>query len=164
LGTPGKQPINHSKPTIWAIGYGNRLRQDDGIGFHVIDRLRHRFGSVSGIHLHSDHQLGPELATDICSATAVIFIDASLNPLPKGRTWRRIRPESCQTGITHSLSASALISLVMCLYPRCPPAWMVSVQGTDFEFGDGLSPQAMASAIRVADETGRIIDYWYRRS
>lgn len=57
------------------IGYGNPLRGDDGLGWHVAQRLaavlpQHR------ARIEVCHQLTPELAEPISRADLVIFIDA----------------------------------------------------------------------------------------
>jgi Ni,Fe-hydrogenase maturation factor len=61
--------------------------------------------------------------------------------------------------IAHSLTANALLGLTQLLYNRCPPAWMVSVQGSDFSFGEGLSLAAADSANRATVEIARVIHF-----
>jgi hydrogenase maturation protease len=140
------------------IGYGNCHRRDDGAGRHVAEHLMPRYGAVSGVRILSLHQLGPELAEDLQAAGAVVFIDAAMGPQFRGRTWRRIRPVSDMAGVSHSLTAAALLGLTQILYGRCPPAWMVSVQGNDFGFGDGLTQATADHAIQAAREVARVID------
>ena len=49
---------------VLVIGYGNVLRSDDGVGWHVTERLASdaRFASVTVLQRH---QLTPELALDL---------------------------------------------------------------------------------------------------
>jgi hydrogenase maturation protease len=142
---------------FWIIGFGNRHRRDDGIGPVVVERLKRRLGDLHRVNLVSLHQLGPELAEDLSTATGVIFIDAALGPLPGGFSWGELRPVGGMHQIVHSLTATALLRLTQLLYNRCPSAWMVSVEGNDFEFGEGLSPAASDRATRATGEIVRFI-------
>ncbi len=148
---------NAETVNLWIIGYGNKHRRDDGIGQHVADRLKRSFGGIGGINIVSLHQLGPELADDLREATGVIFIDAAQGPLPGGCSFREIRPVSDMHRIVHSLTADALLGLTKLIYDRCPPAWMVSVEGSDFGFGEGLSEAAADRANRATGEIARVI-------
>ncbi len=148
---------NAETANLWIIGYGNLHRRDDGIGPHVADRLKRRFGGVGGVNIVSLHQLGPELAEDLSEAAGVIFIDAAPRPLPGGCSFREILPFSDMHRIDHSLTADALLGLTKLIYNRCPRAWMVSVEGNDFGFGEGLSEAAADSANRATGEIARVI-------
>ena len=131
---------------LWIIGYGNSHRRDDGVGRHVTDQLILRYGAVAGVHILSLHQMGPELAEDIQGAQSGC------------RNWLRIQPVADMAGVSHSLTATALLGLTQVLYSRCPPAWMVSIQGCDFDFGEGLSQTAAVSAMQAITEISRFID------
>ena len=145
---------NAETVNIWIIGFGNRHRRDDGIGPHVADRLKRLLDDVGGVNTVSLHQLGPELAEDLQAATGVIFIDAAQEPLSRGCSWSEIRPVSDMHRIAHSLTANA--------YNRYPPAWMVSVQGSDFGFGEGLSQAAADSANLATGEIAKVIHSGFR--
>jgi hydrogenase maturation protease len=148
---------NAETGNLWIIGYGNRHRRDDGIGPQVADRLKLRFGGAVGVNMVSLHQLEPELAEDLKESTGVIFIDASQEPLTGGCSFRKVRPVSDMHEIVHSLTAGALLGLTQLIYKRCPPAWMVSVEGSDFGFGEGLSEAAADNANRATLEIARVI-------
>jgi len=149
---------NSETVNIWIIGYGNRNRRDDGVGPHVADRLKLRFGDAGRVRMVSVHQLEPEIAEALRTSSVIIFIDSSREMLPRGgRAWSRIRPVLDMHGITHSLKAGTLLGLILLLYDRCPDAWMVSVQGSDYDFGEGLSKSTERSAIRVTGEVARFI-------
>jgi hydrogenase maturation protease len=148
--------INAEKVNFLIIGFGNRHRRDDGIGPYVADQLKLSLGNTGGIRILSLHQLGPELAEDLWTATGVIFIDADNGPLPGDCSWSDVRPVSGMSRNIHSLTVNTLLGMTQLIYNRCPPAWMVSVKGYDFGFGEGLSPEAADSAIRA---TGEIINF-----
>ena len=60
---------------ILLIGYGSTLRGDDAVGRHVVEIFAGR--SLPNVTTISVTQLVPELAAQIATAQAVIFVDAS---------------------------------------------------------------------------------------
>ena len=58
-----------------AIGIGNTLRRDDGIGPWLAERIEE--WRLPGIRTKTVHQLTPEIAAEIAEANAVLFLDAS---------------------------------------------------------------------------------------
>jgi hydrogenase maturation protease len=149
--------MHAEKINLWVIGFGNSHRRDDGIGPQVADELKHIFDAVEGVNMMSLHQLGPELAEDLKDATGVIFIDAEQRRLPGGFSWSRIGPVSGMQRAVHSLTAGELLGFTQYIYNRCPPAWMVSVHGSDFSFGEELTGEAADNAALAAGEIARAI-------
>ncbi|MBN1106410.1 MAG: hydrogenase maturation protease [Deltaproteobacteria bacterium] len=142
----------------WIVGYGNSQRRDDGCGWHVAARLLRLFGEDRGVTILLLHQLDPVLAEDLQVAEGVIFVDATTEEIPEGVEWRRIRPEG---GVfpcwTHHLKAAALMGLIHIVYGRSPSAWLVSVKGQDFGFGEGLSALARKRARRASREIAAFV-------
>ena len=60
------------------IGYGNTLRQDDGVGRYLAEQIAEE--QWPECQVLSVHQLTPELAASIAEVEQVIFIDAVLQP------------------------------------------------------------------------------------
>ena len=146
------------KVDLWIIGYGNRHRRDDGAGRYVARQLMPRYAAVESVHIRSLHQLGPELAEDLQAATRIIFIDAILGAQSGYGRWQRVQPVADMEGISHGLTADILIGLTELIYNRCPPAWMVSIPGEDFSFGEGLSRTSSDYAMRATREIAHVID------
>jgi hydrogenase maturation protease len=144
----GPQPAS-----IWVIGYGNAHRRDDGIGPYVVDRLSGEFQGASRMAFRSLHQLDPVLADDLRTADLIILVDATVEDLEGGVRWTKVRPgiEMSSRG-THRLTPSTLLGFLEAFYDRSPPTWLVSVQGTDFGFGTGLSLEAQAKADKASLE------------
>jgi len=129
--------------SILVIGYGNTLRRDDALGCLIADAVGR--WQRPGVRSLSLAQLTPELAAELAAAETAVFVDAckcspsseptvQVEPLsPRGEDW---------VSLVHALTPSVLLGLCKAAYGQCPGAWQVSVPGSDFLFGDGLSDQA----------------------
>ena len=71
--------MNIGDKQIYIIGYGNRFRQDDGLGPEMIDMLR--ADSIDGVILDDTFQISFDDAYNISESKSdlVIFIDATVN-------------------------------------------------------------------------------------
>jgi hydrogenase maturation protease len=138
---------------ILIIGYGNPQRRDDGCGRQVAGRLHARLEAGTHVRVQSVHQLDPALSEDLAGARKVVFVDATIEDLTRGRRWKRVGPE---TGllpfVTHHLRPAFLLGLTLSIWGRCPEAWLVSIKGHDFGLGEGLSPQAEEGVEKVSRE------------
>ena len=147
---PAEKSELHS---IWIVGYGNPHRKDDGIGPYVVEQLSHDLGDGPGIGLLSLHQLDPVLAEEVQAAEVLILVDATVEPLERGLQWTRVQPtQDLSACDTHHLQPGGLAGLLESLYQRSPAMWVVSVQGSDFGFGEGLSLEAQEKAQRASAE------------
>jgi hydrogenase maturation protease len=130
---------------ILLIGYGNDLRRDDGAGLVLAEIIEQAWqtGQVAVKRL-SVHQLTPELAEDIAGpeVSAVVFVDT--RAAVAGETNLSVQIQPLQLGpqspsLGHHLDPAALLLYAGRLYGRQPPTWLVTVPGTDFSHGEGLS-------------------------
>ena len=129
--------------SILVIGYGNTLRRDDALGCLIADEVGR--WQRSGVRSMSVPQLTPELAAELAVAGTAFFVDArkcspsaemmiQVEPLsPGGQDW---------VSLVHALTPSVLLRLCLAAFGQCPRAWRVSVPGSDFSFGEGLSEMA----------------------
>lgn len=119
------------------IGYGNRLRGDDGVGWAATEALMHRRPELA---VQATHTLTPELAADIADAALVVFVDARHGDCPGHVHVDRVdrEPEACP--LTHGLSPAALVAYSERLFDRRPQAFLVTVEADRFDFGMALSP------------------------
>jgi len=145
-----ENPELHS---AWIIGYGNLHRRDDGIGPYVVEQISRDLGRGTGIALRSLHQLDPVLAEELHGVEVLILVDATVEPLERGVRWTRIQPEQNLSPCgMHHLQPSVFAGLLESLYQHSPTMWLVSVQGNDFGFGEGLSLEAQGKAERASSE------------
>ena len=104
-------------------------------------------------------QLEADLVEELCEADFILFVDATIENLNGGRAWRRIYPETqLLPYLTHHINPYYLLGLIRTIYHRSTPAWLVSIQGFDFGFGEGLSPGAEKSAEDVGGEILQFIE------
>jgi Ni,Fe-hydrogenase maturation factor len=88
------------------------------------------------------HQLGPELAELAAEYETVVFIDAHVEgsgwePL----SWQPVGPAVEAGMIGHHLKPGVVIALAENLYGHRPEAFLLSVLGRDFDFGEALSAE-----------------------
>lgn len=132
------------------VGYGNAARRDDGLGPYVVAGLRRKLGNDGRCRWLTRHQLEPDLVDDLRDAGKVILIDAAVDRFPGGVRWERVEPRPHDPPrLTHSLTPWFLLGLLDLVHGRRPPTWLVSIQGDDFDHGEGLSPEARERAERA---------------
>ncbi len=137
---------------VWLIGYGNTQRRDDGLGPYIARRLEAELGQRPELRIQVLHQLDPVLIDDIMLPEAIIFIDATPARLEAGWCFQELQPDLGQWPFAmHHLPPAIFLGL-LCMCRRCnPSAFLVTVEGDDFEFGTGLSPAAKARADTAAE-------------
>ncbi len=150
-------------PKTLVIAYGNRDRQDDGAGWHILTQVAAQLGlqapELPGEWIESEdgslrllylYQLLPELAEDLIDYAQVIFVDAhNAAELPE-LVFEPVSPAWVHSAFTHHLSIGELLAITQTLYGCCPAAWMLSVRGYAFEFSQTLSPQTAALVNQAA--------------
>jgi len=142
---------------VLVIGYGNSLRGDDGIGWHVAARLADDVRMRDAVVLRR-HQLTPELALDVSAASLVVLVDASEVGEAGSIAVRRLDPPSgAGPAWTHHLEPASLLALARNLYGAAPTAFVVSVGAATLEVGDGLSPALERALPGVVDAVARIV-------
>jgi hydrogenase maturation protease len=149
-----------SEKGLWVIGYGNPQRRDDGIGQRVISLLMEEMKDKEGVHFLATHQLSPEIVEELKDASYVIFIDASIEKIEGGWRWIELNYEERNFGcLMHHIKLPFILGLIQSIYRKKPPkAWLISIQGDDFDFGEGLSPHAEERARKVASEISRFLE------
>jgi hydrogenase maturation protease len=139
--------------------YGNRLRRDDGVAWHVAERLGGD-RRLDGADLVCSHQLTPELAVEVSRASLVVVVDAVLGGSP-GTVERRAvtveRASSATLRWSHGLTPAALAGLSGALYGRVPPMEAVTVAAGSLAAGEGLSTAVERAVAAAADAVAAIV-------
>ncbi len=135
-------------PVALVIGIGNPLRGDDGIGWQVAHQVHQSVGS--GVRVKTCHQLVPELAAEVCQADLVVFVDARAAEPAGFVSCEPIAPlPSPSLTFSHHFSPAALLALTQHSFGKVPKAFLVSINGTDFGYREGLSPEVAAAVPRA---------------
>jgi hydrogenase maturation protease len=126
------------------VGYGNTLRQDDGLGWLIADQLRSYYED-SLVSVISTPQLMPELALPVAECELVVFVDASVEGTAGVVCTQQLQAATALRE-PHTLQPADILGLADYLYGACPKAYLVTVTGESFGLGDTLST-AVQSAI-----------------
>jgi hydrogenase maturation protease len=131
---------------VWlVIGIGNTLRRDDGLGHWLAERVAD--WRLPGVAVRLVHQLTPELAADFAEYDRILFLDACHTGDEPRLTEVPTSPSTQRWG--HAASPGYLMALAAHLDGRPRLAWMVPVPGSDFGFGEELSPAAHLQCVRA---------------
>lgn len=128
-----------SAGNILVIGYGNTLRQDDGVGPYVAEQVAEL--GIPGVRTLVAAQLNPEHAERVAQARLVVFVDASQAP---GRNvgLRPVEPSPTTQLTTHAADPGTVLALARDLYGRRPEAWALTIPASRLGFGEDFTPIA----------------------
>lgn len=128
------------------LGYGNTLREDDGLGPFIVSNLANQ--NLAACNFLACHQLLPEHAECINASDEIYFVDAATN-LAEPYSIARVIPTTISEA--HALTPSGLLTLCAAIFQYRPNAWLISVQGECFGFGEELSDQGRKNALLVIE-------------
>ena len=144
---PG-HPVNR----ILVVGYGNPLREDDGAGWYVADRVAELLGDT--VRVLRLHQLTPEVSTDLAEADLAIFVDARADDPDRGVEVRPVEPTDEPTR-SHHCSPGALLVAARTLFGATPTTYLVSIPAYSFGYAEALTSETRTAA---EEATQRIYD------
>ena len=128
------------------IGYGNPLREDDGIGWRAAELLEQ---VLSGADFVQCMQLTPELATRVGEASLVIFLDAAVDRPPGAVGIREVHGADSSPW-SHHLAADQLLALARQLSGGGPPAFLITGGASGMDWVERLSDAGERAAIEMA--------------
>jgi hydrogenase maturation protease len=137
--------------SVLVIAWGNPLREDDGVAWHVLEGLRALQPRpwLPALRLRHAHQLTPEMAECVSRSAGVVFVDARRDGAPGEIRVLPVVPAAGANPLGHSLSPQGLLLYAEALYGRAPRAVVVTVAGERFGVGETLSP-AVGRAVKWA--------------
>lgn len=129
---------------ILLIGYGNTLRSDDGVGWYIADKIEAMLNEK--IDIIKAEQITVEMTEDIRDRKLVIFVDAHVSDEEDWLRTEEILPD-LKFGMTaHIFTPNALLALCEKIYNKYPKAYIFSIKGINYDFGEILSEQTKESA------------------
>ena len=132
------------------LGYGNRSRTDDGVGWFVLERLQEL--ALPSVELQTSHQLDLDHAELISGFDEVIFVDAAIPQSPQLIARTVVQPCFRSHAVAHYLTPGDLLALAQTLFERAPRGILFSIRGSDFNFGTTLSPATERAARDVVHQ------------
>lgn len=130
--------LNHKNTLI--IGIGNCGRQDDGLGWAVLDAINDST-DFSGELIYR-YQLNIEDADLIKDADNVIFVDAAKDGNDAGFNFDVLEPGGEFEFSTHALKPEIVLALCHSLYNKFPKAYSFFIKGYEWELKTGLTEAA----------------------
>ena len=127
------------------IGYGNPLRQDDGLGWRAAEILE-----ASTIDVMQRHQLTPELALAVADSDLIIFLDAAVDQPPGSVGCKPVSPDMAPAW-THHLTPGQLLGLAAQLGEPAPRALLITGGPFAMDFGDRLTAAGEQCARKMAE-------------
>ncbi len=154
---------------ILIIGYGNPNREDDGVAWHILEKLAAHFDVPLSPALAADEfepdryphlvfelQLFPEMAETMAQYDAVCFVDAHTGAFEEDVRAVKLDPHFQMSPFTHHLTPESCLVIAQTLYGHAPQGLLVSVRGYHFGYKTKLSAQTAA----LADEAAERIIEW----
>jgi Ni,Fe-hydrogenase maturation factor len=96
-------------------------------------------------------QLSPELVDTLRDYERVVFVDAHVDTLGELVRHSDVLPGAAPSLVSHHMTPAQLLALSAQIYGRVPATELISVRGTDFNFGEGLSPETAAGTAGVIE-------------
>ncbi|MBD3391806.1 MAG: hydrogenase maturation protease [Chitinivibrionales bacterium] len=141
--------------SILLYGIGNPARGDDALGTGLERYVAHQ--RFPGVDTECNYQLNVEDALTISRYDIVVFADATHSDI-EGARLSRLQPSAGLSFTTHAMAPSHVLSLCRELYRRSPAAYVLEMQGWEWELGSDLTPRArenLAAACRICDRLFR---------
>ena len=135
---------------VLVIGYGNPSRNDDGVGWFVIERLREL--ALPGVELLAEHQLEVDLTETVSRFDWVIFVDAALAEVSPRMTRTAVQPAWAAHAVSHYLTPADVLGLAQVLHGRAPRGELFQIPAYDLNFGERLSALTESAAREVVME------------
>jgi len=131
------------------FGIGNSGRQDDGLGWAFLDLLKkNEFEKAS---FEYKYQLHIEDAELISNYNTVFFVDASKNDLIIGYKFDTCTASNKYSFSTHALVPETILYLSEHLYNHKPKAYILAIQGYEWELKNGLTKMAAENLNKAAE-------------
>lgn len=150
---------------ILVLGLGNTLLSDDGVGVHVVNRLRERLAGRADITCLEGGTLGLTLLPEFDDTTGIIAVDAGELDAPAGHL-RIFENEAMDERLkgkkhtAHEVTLADLMDTALLTGVRPDKRALLAIQPQTTQWGD--APSAPVAAAMDAAELAALalIDRW----
>ncbi len=136
---------------MWLIiGYGNRLRQDDGAGYRLAEILSAQLDPQRARVL-AVHQLTPELVLELAAeeVSRVLFVDARRGQ-DKPLVMEKLQTVKAMGSCGHQMAPELLLHMAQSLYQRALPGWLLTLEAEQMTVGETFSLATRAATASAA--------------
>jgi len=133
---------------ILVIGIGNIGRQDDGLGWLILDHIVDEFKFVDTEYRY---QLQIEDAELAANYSMVIFADATKEQVDDGFYLKNCKVSKAYGMSTHAVHPETIVGLTNNLYHKYPEVFIFGIQGYHWELKEGLSEKALDNLKKAID-------------
>lgn len=126
-------------PRVLVLGYGNRGRQDDGLGPTAADAIAAL--GWPGVTTWDNDQLTLEDTIEVAAHDVVFFVDAAREG-PAPFAMERLAPAMTIAFTSHLLAPETLLAITQQQFGATPDAYLLAIRGHAFDFQEGLTPEA----------------------
>jgi Ni,Fe-hydrogenase maturation factor len=128
----------------------NGLRQR--LGLPELDEIRDGFDDLGQpLDTLFLQQLTPELAETLAEYDHVLFVDAHVGIYPELVHHSTVQPKFDPALVSHHQKPANLLDLAQRLFGTAPAAELISIRGSDFDFGIAFSPTTAEGVTQVVD-------------
>lgn len=131
-------------------GIGNVGRQDDGLGWAVVDWLEET-GRCGEATLVRGYQLVLEDAELVSRFRRVLFVDATKDDAVATVAVTRPEPSYDVPFSSHALTVPTVLATCRLCFEVLPEAWLLALRGHSWELEIGLTDGARESLAAVTD-------------
>jgi len=129
---------------ITILGFGNPVREDDGVGIYVIERLREELGEKEGLQILDMGTSAFEILFKLKGQDRIILVDAVLNTGEKVGTLYKVPAEEILDSIDpdphlylHSLKWDQALSYAKKIlgadFPKQIDVFLIAIDSTRFD-------------------------------
>ncbi len=151
-------------PEVIALGLGNRLRRDEGLGICALERLLTRYDISSGVRLVDGGTLGLDLLAYVEGARKLLVLDATLTGGAPG-TLIRLAGEEVPAyfgigGSSHDIGLPDLLAVTRLRGTAPDEVVVLGLQPHTIELGWELSPEVALRIDDLADAAAAQLNDW----
>jgi len=152
---------------VLVLALGNPILGDDGVAFHVLERLRPRLKEGPDLVLDEAMAGGIELLTNIVGFDRVLIVDAVKTPGAVPGQVRTLREgdfeESLHASSPHSTNFATAMAMGRAMHPEEMPG-VVAIIGVEVErvheFTEEMTPAVEAAVPVAMEEAARVLRGW----
>ncbi len=150
---------------VLILGIGNTLLSDEGIGVHLVERMRRRVGELPGVEYMDGGTLSFTLAEPIARADGLIVVDAARMDSPPG-SLRVFHDEEMDRYLSgnrasvHEVSLTDLMDIARLSESLPVSRCLVGIEPVSIEWGEAPSDTAAQTIDLGIEEILSILRAW----